>query len=110
MRMVNLTLVASLSSMQGVVTMHISNRHLELQSVVVGIAAANGLEAFVFTNDNEEEDEDNYIRRRDRGQVAGGHRPAQRRADLGADRTTPGLWTWTDDNSNIIGAFWRKRH
>jgi hypothetical protein len=95
----------------GVVTMHISNRHLELQSVVVGIAAANDLKAWVYTNANEEEDEDNYIFGSD-VVIA-----ARELADIGAlngvptwtlTEPTPGLRTWTDDYSNIFGAFWRK--
>ena len=98
---------------QGVVTMHISNRHLELQSVVVGIAAANDLKAFVYTNDNEEEDEDNYIFGSD--VVIAANEPEDIGPLNGAPtwvRTAPvpGLRTWTDDYSNIIGAFWRKRH
>lgn len=95
----------------GVVTMHISNRHLELQSVVVGIAAANDLKAWAYTNENEEEDEDNYIFGSD-VVIA-----AKELADVGAlngvptwtlTEPTPGLRTWTDDYSNIAGAFWRK--
>ena len=31
--------------------MHVSNRHLELSSVVVGIADANGLKSWVFSED-----------------------------------------------------------
>ena len=42
---------------QGAVLMHISNRHLELASVVVGIADANDLKSWVydseFNRDNE---------------------------------------------------------
>jgi hypothetical protein len=91
--------------------MHISNRHLELQSVVVGIAAANDLKAWVYTNPHEEEDEDNYIFGSD-VVIA-----ARELADIGAlngvptwtlTEPTPGLRTWTDDYSNIFGAFWRK--
>ena len=36
-------------SPQGVVMMHISNRHLELRSVVEGIAAANGLKTWIWS-------------------------------------------------------------
>jgi hypothetical protein len=96
---------------QGVVTMHISNRHLELQSVVVGIAAANDMKAFVYTNDNEEEDEDNYIFGSD--VVIAARAPEDIGALNGAPTwvetaPTPGLRTWTDDYSNIVGAYWRK--
>jgi len=34
----------------GVVVMHVSNRHLELESVAAGIAAANGMQAWVWNN------------------------------------------------------------
>ena len=42
---------------QGVVMMHISNRHLELRSVVEGIAAANGLKTWIWSRDREETDD-----------------------------------------------------
>ena len=38
----------------GVVLMHISNRHLELRSVVEGIAAANGLKTWIWRRDKDE--------------------------------------------------------
>ena len=37
---------------QGAVVMHVSNRHLELASVVVGIADANDLKSWVFSEDS----------------------------------------------------------
>jgi hypothetical protein len=95
----------------GVVMMHISNRHLELQSVVVGIAAANGLKSWVWSRDDEEDDDDNYIFSSD--VVIS----AENADDIGAlnDGKTwtltapnPALRTWTDDYSNIAGAFWQK--
>ena len=36
---------------QGAVVMHVSNRHLELESVVVGIADANDLKSWVYSED-----------------------------------------------------------
>ncbi|MEP7030628.1 MAG: fused MFS/spermidine synthase [Pseudolabrys sp.] len=96
---------------QGVVVMHISNRHLELQSVVVGIATANNLKSWVWSNDDEEEDEDNFVFTSD--VVIS----AAEVADIGAlaedklwvlTAPKPGVRTWTDDYSNIAGAFWRK--
>ena len=38
---------------QGVIVMHISNRHLELRSVVEGIAAANGLKTWIRRRDKD---------------------------------------------------------
>jgi hypothetical protein len=37
---------------QGAVVMHVSNRHLELASVVVGIADANDMKSWVFSEDS----------------------------------------------------------
>jgi spermidine synthase len=45
----------------GVVTMHITNRHLELRSVVAGIAAANGLKTWAWTNPDDRTDPENFI-------------------------------------------------
>jgi hypothetical protein len=95
----------------GVVLMHISNRHLELQSVVVGIAAANELASWIWSNDDEDSDDDNYIFTSDVVISAANE------TDIGALAETdtwvpteprPDLRTWTDDYSNIAGAFWRK--
>ncbi len=97
-------------ALHGVVTMHISNRHLELESVVVGIAAANDLKAWVWTAD-EAEDDAGFIFASD-VVIA-----AKELADIGAlngvptwvlTEPNPAVRTWTDDYSNIAGAFWRK--
>src|SRR3978361_517838 len=42
---------------QGAVVMHVSNRHLELSSVVVGIADANDLKSWVYSEDYGRENE-----------------------------------------------------
>lgn len=95
----------------GVVVMHISNRHLELRSVVEGIAAANDLKTWIWSNDNEETDDDEYIFGSDVAIVA------ENADDIGAlsrDKfwvltpPNPAVRTWTDDYSNIAGAVWRK--
>jgi len=98
-------------SPQGVVMMHISNRHLELRSVVEGIAAANGLKTWIWSNASEETDDENYVFGSD---VA---ISAENESDIGAlsnDKfwvltpPNPAVRTWTDDYSNIAGAVWRK--
>jgi hypothetical protein len=95
----------------GVVMMHISNRHLELRSVVEGIAAANGLKTWVWSNDKEEIDDDNYVFGSD---VAISAADVSDIGDLMWDKfwvltkPDPSLRTWTDDYSNIAGAVWRK--
>jgi hypothetical protein len=95
----------------GVVTMHISNRHLELRSVVAGIAAANDLKTWLWTNADDHNDIKNYIASSD--VVIAAERPE----DIGAlaqaktwvlTAPTPGSRTWTDDYSNIAGAFLRR--
>ena len=98
---------------QGVVMMHISNRHLELQSVVEGIAAANGLKSWVWSNDAEQYDDDRYVFTSD---VVVSAESASDLGALASDRfwvltpPNPALRTWTDDYSNIAGAVWRKYH
>ena len=49
---------------QGVVVMHVSNRHLELASVVVGIAEANDLKSWVYDEDSNRDDEYIFADRR----------------------------------------------
>jgi hypothetical protein len=99
----------------GIVIMHVSNRHMELASVVAGIAHANGLISR-FTNRAAREDEDDakYIF------TSTVVISARREADFGAlledaDWTVidppAGQRIWTDDYSNVIGAvlrqYWR---
>ncbi len=95
----------------GVVAMHITNRHLELRSVVAGIAAANDLKTWAWNNPDDHSDPANFIARSDI--VIAARRPE----DIGALAhariwmpTAPdsSVRTWTDDYSNIAGAFWRK--
>jgi hypothetical protein len=98
-------------ALRGVVMMHISNRHLELRSVIAGIAAANGLTTWIWSRSNEETDDANYIFSSD---VA---ISAESEDDIGAlshDKfwvltpPNPAVRTWTDDYSNIAGAVWGK--
>jgi hypothetical protein len=96
----------------GIVLMHISNRHMELGSVVAGIAHANGLVS-LFNNRAAREDEDDakYIF------TSSVVISARKEEDFGALRED-GNWTvieppaeqriWTDDYSNVIGAVIRQ--
>ncbi len=95
----------------GVVMMHISNRHLELESIAVGIAAANGMQTWLWNDPLYGADIGHMIYP---SQVA---ISAERPEDVGAIATSArwtltapdaGQRTWTDDYSNIAGAFWRK--
>jgi len=94
---------------QGAVVMHVSNRHLELESVVVGIADANDLKSWVYDEDSGRDDE--YIFSTD--VVVS----AREEADVGAlassdkwaeTEPTEGQRVWTDDYSNILGAVYRR--
>ena len=94
---------------QGVVLMHVSNRHLELSSVIVGIADANGLKSWVFSEDANRDGE--YIF------STTVVLSARDEADIGK-LATDDKWTltepkrdrrvWTDDYSNILGAVMRR--
>jgi hypothetical protein len=96
---------------QGVVMMHISNRHLELRSVVVGIAAANRLKTWTWDRKKEDSDDGEYVFSSD---VA---ISAENAGDIGElanseswtlTEPNPSVRTWTDDYSNVAGAIWRK--
>src|SRR5689334_115713 len=94
---------------QGAVVMHVSNRHLELESVVVGIADANDLKSWVYNEDSGRDAD--YIF--STTVVVS----AREEADVGALATSD-KWAlteaedhhrvWTDDYSNILGAVWRR--
>jgi hypothetical protein len=95
----------------GMVVMHVSNRHLELASVVAGIAAANGL----LTRVNDVVDLDATANPyKYSGTVAACARSEE---DFGAlaqstewqlQEPDPSQWVWTDDYSNIVGSVLRK--
>jgi hypothetical protein len=94
---------------QGAVVMHVSNRHLELSSVVVGIADANDFKSWVYSEDSGRDNE--YIF--STSVVVS----AREEADVGALASSD-KWTlteaedhqrvWTDDYSNVLGAVWRR--
>jgi hypothetical protein len=94
---------------QGAVVMHVSNRHLELASVVVGIADANDMKSWVYSEDSGRDNE--YIF--STSVVVS----AREEADVGALASSD-KWAlteaednqrvWTDDYSNVLGAVWRR--
>ncbi len=95
----------------GMVVMHVSNRHLELASVVAGIAAANGLIARVSDSSDLDEAANPYKF------VATVVAVARSEEDFGAlaqardwalKAPDPSQWVWTDDYCNIVGAVLRK--
>ncbi|KRR18808.1 fused MFS/spermidine synthase [Bradyrhizobium retamae] len=94
---------------QGAVVMHVSNRHLELSSVVVGIADANDLKSWVYSEDSGRDSE--YIfstsvvvsarEETDVGKLASSEQWALTEARKNQR-------VWTDDYSNVLGAVWRR--
>jgi hypothetical protein len=98
-------------SPHGIVVMHVSNRHLELASVVAGIANANGLITRVNNGgDVSVKDEDyNMV-----GTVTAAARSDEDFGAMAQSHTWPVVqpddkqWVWTDDYSNVVGALLRK--
>jgi hypothetical protein len=94
---------------QGAVVMHVSNRHLELSSVVVGIAEANDLKSWVYSEDSGRDNE--YIfstsvvvcarEEADVGKLASSQQWALEEADEKQR-------VWTDDYSNVLGSVMRR--
>lgn len=98
-------------SPHGMIVMHVSNRHLELASVVAGIAKANDLIARVNDSAEIEENADSYIFA---GTVVAVVRRPEDFGRLVQSRDwqpltpDPKQWTWTDDYSDVFGALVRK--
>ncbi|MCC6779210.1 MAG: fused MFS/spermidine synthase [Hyphomicrobiales bacterium] len=98
-------------SPHGMVVMHVSNRHLELASVVAGIAAANG--AVARLNDGNDVDETAHPYKFS-GTVTAVARseddfgPLAQSSEWRVIEPDPKQWVWTDDYSNIVGAVIRQ--
>ena len=106
-----MALYARKISADGMVIMHLSNRHLELASVVAGIAQANGMVMRLDDDETDNTDDDEY---RFESTVAAA---ARKDADFGAlaasqhwvtKAADPHQPVWTDDYSNVVGAILRK--
>jgi len=96
---------------QGAVMMHVSNRHLELSSVVVGIAEANGLKSWVYSEDSGRDNEYIFstsvvVSAREEADVGKLASSEQWELDEADDKQR----VWTDDYSNVLGAVWRRLH
>jgi len=93
----------------GAVVMHVSNRHLDLEPVVVGIADANDLKSWVYDEDSGRDADyifstDVVISAReaeDVGRLASSKQWEETEAD-------EKVRVWTDDYSNILGALYRR--
>jgi spermidine synthase len=94
----------------GIILMHISNKHMALGSVVAGIAKANGLVSRAADSDDGY-DEDNHLFGSNVVAVARSEEALGRLAKskgwdpVGPD---PDKWVWTDDYSNVIGSILKK--
>src|SRR5438067_4635084 len=94
---------------QGAVVVHVSNRHLELSSVIVGIAEVNNLKSWVYSEDSDRDDE--YIfatsvvvcarEEANVGKLASSE-------DWALEEADENQRVWTDDYSNVLGAVWRR--
>ncbi len=94
---------------QGAVLMHVSNRHLELASVVVGIAEENDLKSWVYNEDSGRDAEyifttEVVISAREEADV--GRLASDEKWTL--TEAAEGQRVWTDDYSNVLGAVWRR--
>src|SRR3954452_5296662 len=94
---------------QGAVVMHVSNRHLELEPVVVGIADANDLKSWVYNEDSGRDGDyifstDVVISARENADV-GKLAASSQWEETEADENQR---VWTDDYSNVLGAVWRR--
>jgi hypothetical protein len=96
---------------EGIVAIHVSNRHLELASVVAGIAKANDMVSRVSESADITENDGEYIFL---GTVVAATAkdenfgPIAKSEYWELQKPDPKQWVWTDDYSNIIGSIIRK--
>jgi len=94
----------------GSILVHVSNRHMELASVVAGIAQANG--AVSWVNDGRIEDDANYKYASTVCAVARDETDFSDEMtdddDWAPQEPDQDQWVWTDDYSNILGAMIRQ--
>ncbi len=104
-----MTIYKSKLAPHGAIVVHVSNRHLELASVIVGIADANNLKSWVYLDNPRREEEYIFANNvvisagdeSDVGEIAYG--------DVWKAASPDQLQrVWTDDYCNILGAVWRR--
>jgi hypothetical protein len=98
-------------SPHGMVVMHVSNRHLELASVVAGIAEANGLMTLLSNEPDPDEKTNPYKFGSTVAAVARSEEdfgPLAQSLHWTPKAADPGQWVWTDDYCNLVGAMIRK--
>jgi spermidine synthase len=96
---------------EGIVAIHVSNRHLELASVVAGIAKANDMVSRVSESADVTENDAEYVFL---GTVVAATAkdenfgPIAKSDAWELQKPDPKQWVWTDDYSNIIGSILRR--
>jgi spermidine synthase len=96
---------------EGIVAIHVSNRHLELASVVAGIAKANDMVSRVNEGTDVTENDAEYVFL---GTVVAATAkdenfgPIAKAESWELQKPDPKQWVWTDDYSNIIGSILRR--
>jgi spermidine synthase len=96
----------------GVIVIHVSNRHMEIASVVSAVGAAEGLVAYVKQDDQANEFLKDY---RANAQVMVLASSVADLGDLPSRRgwmrlePVPGIAVWTDDYSDVLRAILRKK-
>ena len=96
----------------GVIAIHISNRQMELASIVSAVGSAEGLVAYLKQDDQANNFPQDF---RANARVVALARSAADLGDLPARagwrplEPTPGVAAWTDDYSNVLGAILRKK-
>jgi hypothetical protein len=107
-----MAIYASKLAPHGIVLMHVSNRHMELSSVVAGIAHANGLTSRMNNRAARDDEDDSKYMFTSTVVIS-----AREDADFATLREDPD-WIliepdanqriWTDDYSNVVGAIIRQ--
>jgi len=95
----------------GVITVHVSNKHMELASVVAKVGASEGLVTYV----KRDRSADSFVEdMRAKSEVVVLARNARDLGDLPSREgwqlldPPPDVAAWTDDYANVLAAIWRK--
>ena len=105
--------LARLTPHGGILVLHISNRHMELASVVAAVGATEGLVDLSEAGQPARYGADRLQDERHRRGAGAPARPISAICQIGRagnrSSPTPGVAAWTDDYSDILGAILRKK-